>query len=391
MLTESARKSIIGIAVESTLESGDVLAILREIQTDDFHVAVMSLRSRWEKILHILIELGAYITFFEAEEVLSLILKHGGVTNEEIYREVIHTDQTLYMWSQNAQRQEKAQFDEKTKKEYNRKCLIRAIIATQMIDTRVNQQQTNTKRGEIIYKNELLLMAKKIRQYHLRTATAELKELLAIEFPFLPQSRLADVDVIFNNILKDYLPIEVEIRDEDQQTPKVDLADTAIKIIKRESLPPVDEADLATLDQMFDDIQLPPMETKIPQLDGQGQSLFLEMQSTLIEINASSIIELLEKSVKDLHQDDVQARAMEELRNIKKYCRDLDKTKELWEILKATEIILSQKYRQQQNRPITPETNKLGKIISAVAMYKIELGNNREWFKRAKLVVKIQG
>jgi hypothetical protein len=383
MLSETARKHIFGLAFESIFEAGQTLEIMNHVQTDDFPVAVLTFKTRWEKIINILVELGAWITQEEATELIPLFLKSHQITNDEIWKEVIFTDNTIYMWTQSALFYKKEIIGQE-KQEQDRIALIRAIISSHMIDTRINQKHVMLKRERFVFQQELILAARKIASFHLRTTVEELKELIALEFPKLADKRLEHVEIIFDRILAQYIPVEINLMEALEGMGKIDDQALTEPVIE-----PLSEEEEASVDSMFDQIQLPPMETKeavaLPSSD--GQSMEVTMQPTIHQVNANGIVTTLKALIPKFASDEIQERAMEELRNFKKHGRNLNKLDVLWKILKLAERKLQSEYDKEVD---TEEMRKLGKLVSALSMYKIEIGNDQEILSRVNYIVTIQ-
>ncbi|MCX6743289.1 MAG: hypothetical protein NT116_03550, partial [Candidatus Parcubacteria bacterium] len=149
MLSLRARREIFGIAFESVFEAGDALAILKDLQHDDWNLAVFAFRVKWEKILKILINLNAWIIGEEANELIAHFMNYYKIFNYEIWEEVINTDQTLHIWHVNYREEYQSQkerfYSEETslksseKSETEKQKLIRAIFSALMIDTPVIQ------------------------------------------------------------------------------------------------------------------------------------------------------------------------------------------------------------------------------------------------------------
>ncbi len=386
MLSKKARYAIFGLALETIFESGDALEIMQSIQKDkcDFDLAVLAFRNRWQKVLNILIELGAWISNEETYELIPMFLKGHDIHNEEIWREVVLTDHTIHMWSHYAKENVLQYFDEMTleeKKELDRIALIRAIISSLMIETRVNQEIIMRKRPQYTFKAELKLAAKKMASFHIRTSPEELKALIKLEFPQLPDMNLEDVDKIFETILSKYIPVEIELKEIQEEK-----LQTATQEISNQPLAPTEDE----VDDLFDSIQLPPMETKNPitQEVCDGQDVEFRLKSVVHEVSPVGIVSMLRELIPDFSEEEIQERAMEELRNVKRHSRTLDKMEVFWEILKLAEKLLLREYDKNDN---TSEMKKIGKLYAALSMYKIEIGNDQKIIGSVKYVVKIQG
>ncbi|MFC1598949.1 hypothetical protein ACFL2U_03015, partial [Patescibacteria group bacterium] len=368
MLSEKARKHIFGLAFESIFEAGQTMEIMNLVQDDDFAVAVLTFKSRWEKIIKILIELGGWITQEEATELVPLFLKSHGIKNDEIWQEVVFTDNTIYMWTQSAIFYNK-EIVGKEKQEQDRIALIRAILSSHMIDTRINQEHVMLKRERFVFQQELILAAKKIASFHLKTTAEELKELIALEFPKIADTRMEHVDVVFQSILAKYIPVEINLMEALEGIEEV--ADTTK--LTEPTIEPLSAAEEADVDAMFDKIQLPPMETKesiaLPGSD--GKSMEVTMKPTIHQVNANGIVSTLKSLIPKFTIDEIQERAMEELRNFKKHGRNLNKLDVLWEILKLAERKLTSEHDKDVD---TEDMRKLGKLVIALSMYKIEIG-----------------
>jgi len=383
MLSEHARLRIFGLAFESIFEAGQTLEIMNYVQKDDFPVAVLTFKSRWNKIINILIELGAWITLEEAIELVPIFLKGHGINNDEIWREVIFTDDTIDIWNKNAITY-KREFEQKDRQDKDRIALIRAILSSHMIDTRINQEKIMRKRERFVFQQELIWAAKKMASYHLKTSPDELKQLIALEFPKIQDKKLEHVDIVFKSILAKYLPVEVSLT-EIIEEPEI-IKEELLAIPTIEPLPEEEEAEV---DALFDEIQLPPMETKesVTLASTNGTDVEIAMQPTIHSVDPNGIVNALKGLIPKFSIDEIQERAMEELRNFKKHGRKLDKIDVLWQILKLAERKLASEFDKEVD---TEEMKKMGKLVTALSMYKIEIGNDQSILSRVKYVVKVQ-
>ncbi|MFA5188070.1 MAG: hypothetical protein WC460_01765 [Patescibacteria group bacterium] len=382
MISERARLKIFGLALESKIEMGDAIQILKDIQYDDLNLAILTFKKKWEGVAQILFNVGSWVTRWEALKLIDALMKHYGINNREIWEEVLHTDLTLHMWDhlalENRLPEERNEADAIRLLEIDRITTIRAIIETYMVDTRGLQDQLTTKRNVIVFRKEMGSAIKKIINYRIKTDAAEFKKLLKLEFQNLTSERLSDFDKLYAKYLDSYEPLEVRL-----PLPKKESIASIEARLKKAEIEgvPADDSD-ENIDLMFEEIQLPDFNTQdATDLVDNDKFFVLEFKPKSYEVNTEGIIDVLKSLIAEYGVGEIDMRSLEELKTFQKHALEHDLLGQYWKIINEVEKKLLKVWRREIQ---TDEMKKLGKIITSVSIYKISLGNNTALLEHLK-------
>lgn len=374
MLSDKARFQIYGLALQTHFEDGDFLDILKSIQNDarDYEVAILSFRFKWQKVKRILISVGAWVTRFEALELLEVFMKMYRINNREIWESILHTDEDLYLWdkkkSLTAFWEERKTATLERKKEIDRLAIIKAIINTCMLETKVMQDSEYLKRLDVVFRKELQIVADKLKHYQILCTPDDLGKLIQEEFPKLPASYLNYIKKYYPQILAGYDPVDFE-------------------------LPSQMKDPTASLEDEFDSVfanalvaeEISPLQTREPitMINEENHLLAINLEGKYYEITVSGIIDLLYKMISDFSAEEIYDRATDQIRSFRRHARDEDKLETFWLIIDRAEKELHKQWVDEKELKAQRASEdeiiimrKLGKIISSLGILKTEMGND---------------
>ncbi|MCX6744182.1 MAG: hypothetical protein NTX82_01510 [Candidatus Parcubacteria bacterium] len=362
MLSNKARRKIFGLALETVFENGDFFNILNAIQTDDQDVAIFTFKVKWQKVKRILIDINSWITLYEARELIEAFMKMYKIENSEIWESILPTDQDLFLFgkkkSLDALWQERQTATSEEKHEIDRTTIIRAIINTYMLETKIMQDSEFLRRLDVIFPQELQIVVNKLKSYQIRCSLEDLEKLINSEFPRLPRSYLNYIAKYYQQIMAGYDPVDFELPS------KVRLGNESLE----------DEFDSVFADALVDE-GINPLKTREPvvSLNEEQHSLIINLEGKEYKITVESISDLLLKMINDYSLDEIYDRVTDQLRTFRRHARDEDKLENFWLIIEKVENLFQQQWARDEDSELM---KKMGNLISSLAILKTEMGND---------------
>ncbi len=361
MLSDKARYRIFGLALETVFETGDFLKIIQDLQRDDPEMAIFFFKIKWAKVKRILIDSGSWATRFEAIELLDTFMNTYRIKNREIWEEVLHTDQDLFLFgkkiSLNTIWEERLKADPKQRMEIDRLTIIKALLNTYMLETKIMQDSESLRRLDVIFPQELQIVVDKLKHYQIRCSVEDLQRLLEEEFPRLPQSYFNYVGKYLQQILDGYQAVDFE-------------------------LPSRVSAETDTLEDEFDNVfanalvdeEINHLKTREPEvsLDEGNQSLVINLKGKDYEITVDSITDLLLKML-NFPVEEIYNRVADQIRTFRRHARDEDRLETFWLIIDNVEKQLQAQWTKDDQSELM---EKIGKIITCISILKTEMGND---------------